>query len=100
MESLLKRGYPDTILLEAFNKAWNKTQSELLILTPKKEDNKIRLITTYNQRNPPMKNIIKRHDTWLDKTKKEIKAQDIQTVYRKLRNLKQLLVKGKLNILM
>ena len=46
-----------------------------------------------------MKNIIKRHDTWLDKTKKEMKVQDIQTVYRKSRNLKQLLVKGKLNIL-
>ena len=55
VKSLLKRGYPETILLEAFNKAWNKTQSELLISTPRKEDNKIRLITTYNQRNPPMK---------------------------------------------
>ena len=46
-----------------------------------------------------MKNIIKKHDTWLGKTKKEMKAQDIQTVYRKSRNLKQLLVKGKLNLL-
>ena len=95
----MKRGCPETILLEAFNKAWNKTQSELLISTPRKEGNKIRLITTYNQRNPPMKNIIKRHDTWLDKTKKEMKVQDMQTVYRKSRSLKQLLVKGKLNIL-
>ena len=53
VESLSKRGYPETILLEAFNKAWSKTQSELLISTSRIEDNKIRLITTYNQRNPP-----------------------------------------------
>ena len=38
-------------------------------------------------------------DSWLDKTKKEIKSKDIQTVYRKAKNLKQLLVKGNLNTL-
>ena len=93
----MKRGYPQEILREAFNKSWNKTQADLLIPSVKLKDNKIRLITTFNQRNPPMKNILKKYDSWLDKTKKEIKAMDIQTVYRKAQNLKQLLVKGKIN---
>ena len=97
--SLLKKGYPDKILLNAFNKAWNKSQAELLLPTQKTTDNKIRLITTYNQWNPPMKNIITLHESWLDKTKKDIYSKDIQTVYRKAKNLKQLLVKGKLHTL-
>ena len=50
--SLLKRGYPDNILLTAFNRAWSKTQEELLKPSKKSEDNRIRLITTYNQRKP------------------------------------------------
>ena len=52
------------------------------------KDNKIRLVTTFNQRNPPMKKILKKYDSWLDKTKKDIKAMDIQTVYRKARKPK------------
>ena len=30
VELLLKRGYPEKILLTVFNKAWNKTQEEIL----------------------------------------------------------------------
>ena len=97
--SLLKRGYPDKILLNAFNTAWNKSLAELLSPSQKKTENKIRLITTFNQRNPPLKEIIRMHDSWLDKTKKDIQSQDIQMVYRKAKNLKQFLVKGKNNIL-
>ena len=96
VKSLMKRRYPQDILIEAFNKSWNKSQADLLIPKAKIKDNKIRLVTTFNQRNPPMKNILNKYDTWLDKTKKDIKSMDIQIVYRKARNLKQLLVKGKI----
>ena len=96
VKSLMKRRYPQNILIEAFNKSWNKSQADLLIPKAKIKDNKIRLVTTFNQRNPPMRNILKKYDTWLDKTKKDIKSMDIQIVYRKARNLKQLLVKGKI----
>ena len=99
VSSLLKREYPDRILLNAFNRAWNKTQSELLLPTQRATENKIRLITTFNQRNPPLKQIIKMHESWLDKTKIDIQSTDIQTVYRKAKNLKQLLVKGKIHTL-
>ena len=94
--SLLRRGYPDNILLTAFNRAWSKTQEELLKPSKKNKDNRIRLITTYNQRNPPMKKILQKYTDWLDKTKKDISSKDLQTMYKKARNLKQLLVKGKI----
>ena len=94
--SLLKRGYPDNILLTAFNRTWSQTQEELLKPSKKIDDNRIRLITTYNQRNPPMKKILQKYTDWLDKTKKDISRKDLQTVYKKAKNLKQLLVKGKI----
>ena len=94
--SLLKRGYPDQILLTAFNRAWSKLQEELLKSPKKIEDRRIRLITTYNQRNPPMKQLLLKFTDWLDKTKKDISRKDLQTVYKKARNLRQLLVRGKI----
>ena len=87
----------DHILLKAFNRAWSKTQEELLKPTKENEDNRIRLITTYNQRNAPMKRILQKYIDWLDKTKKDICSKDLQMVYKKARNLKQMLVKGKIN---
>ena len=48
----MKRRYPQDILIEAFNKSWNKSQADLLIPKAKIKDNKIRLVTTFNQRNP------------------------------------------------
>ena len=81
--ALLKRGYPDNILLTAFNRARSKTQEELLKSSKKSEDMRIRLITTYNQRNPPMKQLLLKFTDWLDKTKKDISREDLQTVYKK-----------------
>ena len=56
-DAQILRGYPNNILLTALNRAWSKTQIELLKPSTKKEDKRIRPITTYNQRNPPMKAI-------------------------------------------
>ena len=78
IKSLLKGGYPDNILLTAFNRAWSKTHKEWLKSTIKNEDNRIRLITTCNQRNPPMKKILQKYTDWLDKTKKNISSKDLQ----------------------
>ena len=36
---------------------------------------RIRLITTYNQRNPPMKQLLLKFTDWLDKTKKDISGK-------------------------
>ena len=81
--SLLKRGYPDQILLTAFKRSWSKSQEELLKSPKKIEDRRIRLIATYNQRNPPMKQLLLKFTDWLDKTKKDISRKDLQTVYKK-----------------
>ena len=43
-----------------------------------------------------MKKILQKYTDWMDKTKKDISSKDLQTVYKKARNLKQLLVKGKI----
>ena len=43
-----------------------------------------------------MKQVLLKFTDWLDKTKKDISRKDLQTVYKKARNLKQLLVKGKI----
>ena len=43
-----------------------------------------------------MKKILQKYTDWLDKTKKDISRKDLQTVYKKAKNLKQLLVKGKI----
>ena len=44
--SLLRRGYPDNILLTAFNRAWSKTQEELL--KPSREKRRQQNKTHYN----------------------------------------------------
>ena len=43
-----------------------------------------------------MKQILLKFTDWLDKTKKDISKKDLQTVYKKARNLRQLLVRGKI----
>ena len=40
VKSLMKRGYPQDILREAFNKSWNKSQADLLIPNLKLKDKK------------------------------------------------------------
>ena len=74
VKSLMKIGYPQEILREAFNKSWNKIQSDLLIPSEKLKDNKIRVITTFNQRNPPMKNILKKYDSLVGQNQKRHKG--------------------------
>ena len=43
-----------------------------------------------------MKQLLLKFTDWLDKTKKDISKKDLQTVYKKARNLRQLLVRGKI----
>ena len=59
-------------------------------LTP---DKKIRLITTYNTHDPPMKDILQRYKDYFIQNRKGIEFWDIQTVYRQSANLRDKLVK-------
>ena len=83
-QKLAHRGYPHELIVKSFLKANQQSRNYLLsmkdvILTP---DKKIRLITTYNTHNPPMKDILQRYKDYFIQNRKGIEFQDIQTVYR------------------
>ena len=72
IRKLAYRGYPKEILVTAFEKA-NKLDRDSLLREDHKKtsDAKIRLITTYNIHNPPMKDILQRHRDDFTQNKKD-----------------------------
>ena len=83
-QKLAHGDYPHELIVKSFLKANQQNRYDLLSmndgnLTP---DNKVRLITTYNTHNPPMKDILQRYKDYFIQNRKGIKFQDIQTVYR------------------
>ena len=95
IQKLAHRGYPKEIILHSFNKVNKLTRDSLLEKDIKKmTDNKIRLITTYNVNNPPVKDILQRHKEDFIQNKKGLTFQEIQMVNRRSRNLKDKLVRG------
>jgi hypothetical protein len=96
---LLRRGYPRILLDEAQTRISNKSRDELLKPTMRQEKETIKCITTYNPSNPPLNEIVRKHADILEQTRKQnIKKEDIQVIYRRSQNLKDLLVRGKINI--
>ena len=59
---LAHHGYPKDLIVKSFLKAKNQGRDNLLKMDeiPNNQENKIRLITTYNKHNPPMKEILER----------------------------------------
>ena len=94
-QKLAHGGYPHELIVKSFLKANRQNTDDLL--TMEKEDSimdkKIRLITTYNTHNPPMKDILQRYKDYFIQNQKGIKFQDIQTVYRWAANQRDKLVK-------
>ena len=81
---LAHRGYPHELIVKSFLKANQQSRDDLLTmkdgnLTP---DKKIRLITTHNTHNPPMKDILQRYKDYFTQNRKGNEFWDIQTVYR------------------
>ena len=62
-QKLAHRGYPHELIVKSFLKANEKNRDDLLLMNDGNLtlDNKIRLITTYNTHNPPMKDILQRY---------------------------------------
>ena len=95
IKKLTYRRYPKEIILHAFDKVTKLTRDSLLEKDMKKmTDKKIQLITTYNVNNPPMKDILQRHREDFIQNKTGLTCQNIQTVYRSSRNLRDKLVRG------
>ena len=62
-KKLAHRGYPHVLIVKSFLKANQQNRDDLLSMYKEKltMDKKIRLITTYNTHNPPMKDILQRY---------------------------------------
>ena len=76
----------------------NLNREDLLKPKEKKEDNRIRYIITYNPRNPKMMTITQQHIHLLAKMRRNpITHEQIQTVFRKSNNLRDLIISGILN---
>ena len=80
-QKLAHRGYPHELIVKSFLKG-NQQNRELMNKENLTTGRKIRLITTYNTHNPPMKDIQQRYKDYLIQNRKGIEFQDIQTVYR------------------
>ena len=95
IKTLRQRKYPEEILTKAVIRILEVKREELLIPKTKEEDNRIRYITTFNPLNPPMRKIISQHVHMLGKMRRNpILPHQIQTVYRKSSNLRNLLISG------
>ena len=95
-QKLAHRGYPHELIVKSFLKANQQNRDDLLSMYKENltTDKKIRLITTYNTHNPPLKDILQGYKDYFIQNRKGIKFQDIQTVYRQSANLRDKLVKG------
>ena len=95
-QKLAHRDYPCELIVKSFLKANQQNRDHLLLMNDGNlpPDKKIRPITTYSIHNPPMKDILQRYKDYFIQNRKEIKFQDIQTVYRRSANLRDKLVKG------
>ena len=62
-QKLAHRGYPHELIVKSFLKAKRQNRDDLLAMEKENStaDKKIRLITTYNTHNPPMKDILQRY---------------------------------------
>ena len=89
-------GYPKNLIVKSFLKAKNQDRENLLKMDekPDNQEDKIRLITTYNKHNPPTKEILQRFKDYFLQNRKGIDFQNIQTVYRRAPNLRDKLVRG------
>ena len=98
VNTLRRRKYPENLLEKTINWALTLNREELLKPKEKKEDNRIRYIITYNPRNPRMTDITQQHIHLLAKMRKNpITHENIQTVFRKSQNLRDLIISGILN---
>ena len=98
VNTLRKRKYPENLLEKAVSRSLTLNREELLKPKEKKEDTRIRYIITYNPRNPRMTDITQQHIHLLAKMRKNpITHENIQTVFRKANNLRDLVISGILN---
>ena len=91
-QKLLEREYPNVLVEEQITRAKTK-QRKCQIYQKKKTPSteKVRLIFTHNENNPPIHQWIRQSKKFLDRNEKaKVMGQNIQIAYRQPKNLKQL----------
>ena len=97
IRKLMQRNYPKILLLQAYLKARSMDRHTLIHQTTKrKQEERIRYITTYNHQNPPIKQILERNKAILERNRKGIIYKELQVVYRRAPNLRDKLIKGQI----
>jgi hypothetical protein len=100
-EHFIKQGYPNKLVTEAKEKAKTKTREELLNSTKKdtNSDDNLFLITTYQLEFSGIKDVVQKNWDLLKRSvaTKELSEKRIIFGYRRPKNLRDLLVKSKLD---
>ena len=92
-QKLKNRNYPEKLINESFSKAKLKSRTELIHQKRKKpqSDDKVRLIFTYNEGNPPLHKWLREAKNCLVKNEKaKSLGRNIQICYKQPRNLKRM----------
>ena len=99
INKLRDRKYPENILERAVKKIQELSRDQLLTPRTRSEDQRIRYIISFNPSNPDMKNIALQHLHLLGRMRRNPITQDkVQIVFRKSRNLKELIITGLVNV--
>lgn len=97
IKKLLDRKYPKLLLLNAYLKAKSLNRNDLIhSKTTRKQEDRIRFVTTYNHQNPPIKQILEANKTILERNRKGILHKELQVVYRRAPNLRDKIIKGQI----
>ena len=100
-QKLSNRNYPEKLISASFSKAKLKSRTELIHQKRKKpqSDDKVRLIFTYNEGNPPLHKWLREAKNCLVKNEKaKSLGRNIQICYKQPRNLKRMVVKHKIQV--
>lgn len=100
INKLVSRGYPRELLNSALEKVNRRNRLDLLTSTHRIEPTeRTRCITTYNNNNPNLKDILMRHTPLLLRTKKPaFNIYEPQVVFRRNKNLRDILVSANLSM--
>ena len=80
------------------NKVQEISRTQLLTPRPPKEGPRIRYIISYNPSNPDMRNMALHHLHLLARMRRNpITQERVQVVYRKSRNLREIMITGLVN---
>ncbi len=93
MSTLKRVGYPQEILETTMDLVSNLDRQDLLEPTRRRASNNTRLITQYNECNPNLRQLITRHSTLLDQTRKPATPSNtLQVTHSRATNLRNILV--------